>query len=237
MQDIKISVVTVCLNAERTIEETVMSVCKQTYDNIEYIIIDGKSTDNTLSIINQYKDKIKCIVSEKDNGIYDAMNKGLKIATGDFLIFLGADDHFISFNTIQNVVPFLQNFETIYYGSVFRPIGNDLYCGYYNKYKLAIKNIPHQGMFFPYSIYKNYPYMLEYKVFADYYNNIVLFKKYSFEYIGETISFFNNSGISAISKDEEFDKIKGKIIIKHLGIFPFLCSYIYSCIRNLIKRL
>lgn len=233
----KISVITVCFNAEKTIEETILSVTNQTYENTEFIIIDGKSTDNTLSIIQKHTKKIATVISEPDKGIYDAMNKGMRLATGDFVIFLGADDHFISFDTLKNVAPYLKEKYTIYYGNVFRPIGNNLYCGRFNKYKLAIKNIPHQGMFFPKEVYKNYPYLTKYKIFSDYYNNIILFKKYPFKYINQTISFFNNTGISAHGIDKEFNKIKNQTIIAHLGIIPFLISKIYQQLRNLYKKL
>lgn len=88
----KISVVTVCYNAINDIEKTILSVINQTYSNIEYIIIDGGSTDGTMDIVNKYKDKIDVIVSEPDKGIYDAMNKGARKSCGDFVQFLNAGD-------------------------------------------------------------------------------------------------------------------------------------------------
>lgn len=100
----KVSIITVCYNSERTIEDTLQSVLNQSYPNIEYIVIDGVSTDNTLSIINKYKDKITTIVSEKDNGIYDAINKGIHLATGDIIANLNSDDFYIDNNVIADVV-------------------------------------------------------------------------------------------------------------------------------------
>ena len=85
----KISIITIVYNNVRDIEHTILSVLNQTYDNIEYIIIDGASTDGTLDVINKYRGSIDVIVSEKDKGIYDAMNKGLSKATGDYVLFLG----------------------------------------------------------------------------------------------------------------------------------------------------
>ena len=88
----KISIVTVVYNNEDTIEQAILSVINQTYPDIEYILIDGQSTDNTLNIINKYKNQVSKIISEPDNGIYDAMNKGLKKCTGDLVGILNSDD-------------------------------------------------------------------------------------------------------------------------------------------------
>ena len=88
----KISVITVVLNNKSTIEETIKSVLNQKYPNLEYIIIDGGSTDGTLDIINKYNEQIDYLKSEKDLGIYDAFNKGLKIASGDLIGFINSDD-------------------------------------------------------------------------------------------------------------------------------------------------
>lgn len=98
----KVSIITVCYNSEEYIEEAVKSVLFQTYQNIEYIIIDGKSTDGKLNIINKYKDRISKIMSEKDEGIYDAMNKGAQVATGDIIYFLNSDDRLIDKDVIMD---------------------------------------------------------------------------------------------------------------------------------------
>ncbi len=98
-----ISVITVCYNAINGIEKTIQSVLCQTYPNIEYIVIDGGSTDGTFSIIRKYTDRISFIVSESDDGIYDAMNKGIKIATGDWICFLNAGDVYYDVQSIENV--------------------------------------------------------------------------------------------------------------------------------------
>jgi glycosyltransferase involved in cell wall biosynthesis len=101
---LKISIITACLNNASTIESTIQSVLGQDYPNIEYIIIDGVSTDGTLDIISKYKDKISTFVSEKDKGIYDALNKGLAKATGDIIGFLHADDFYPKTTIISTII-------------------------------------------------------------------------------------------------------------------------------------
>ena len=114
----KISIITISYNAEVTIEKTLKSIKSQSYDNIEHIIVDGGSKDNTLEICNSYPHVSK-IISESDRGVYDAFNKGLKIATGDIIGFLNADDVFFSENSVQEIVNAFSNNETdIVYGNL-----------------------------------------------------------------------------------------------------------------------
>ena len=114
MNNPKISVVTVCYNAIDTIEKTILSVINQTYQNIEYIIIDGASTDGTVDIINKYRDKIAYFVSEPDKGIYDAMNKGIKAATGDWINFMNAGDEFADIDVLSTITPQMKNADIVY---------------------------------------------------------------------------------------------------------------------------
>src|SRR5688572_3380100 len=90
----KVSIITISYNSASTIEDTIRSVVAQEYPDIEYIIIDGASKDSTLNVINRYREKIATVISEKDNGIYDAMNKGVAIATGDIVGILNSDDFY-----------------------------------------------------------------------------------------------------------------------------------------------
>ena len=100
----KFSIITVTYNAGKVLEDTIQSVITQTYKNVEYILVDGGSTDNTLSIINQYRSMIQQVISEPDRGLYDAMNKGIKMATGDYICFLNAGDAFHEDDTLQQMV-------------------------------------------------------------------------------------------------------------------------------------
>jgi glycosyltransferase involved in cell wall biosynthesis len=99
-----ISIITVCFNSDSTIKNTIDSVLYQTYPNIEYIIIDGKSTDNTIDIVKKYQDEISIFLSEPDNGIYDAMNKGIDVATGDIIGILNSDDFYSDDRVIERIV-------------------------------------------------------------------------------------------------------------------------------------
>lgn len=100
----KFSIITVTYNAGKVLEDTIQSVITQTYKNVEYIIVDGKSTDGTMDIVNRYCEHIHTIVSEPDKGLYDAMNKGIDLATGDYLCFLNAGDELHEDDTLQLIV-------------------------------------------------------------------------------------------------------------------------------------
>jgi len=100
----KVSIITVCYNSERTIEDTLKSIKSQTYPNIEHIVIDGLSKDNTNQIVSKYSDTVTIHLSEQDNGLYDAMNKGLSLATGDIVGILNSDDVLADKSAIDKIV-------------------------------------------------------------------------------------------------------------------------------------
>ena len=108
----KISIITVCYNSEKHIKTAIESVINQTYKNIEYIVVDGASKDSTVDIIESYGDKITKFVSERDKGIYDAMNKGFQMATGDYLAVINSDDFYMSNDAIESVVNELNKKQT-----------------------------------------------------------------------------------------------------------------------------
>ncbi len=118
-KNVKISIITVCYNSAATITDTIESVLAQSYPNIEYIIIDGASKDQTLDIIYSYQDKIHKIISEPDRGIYDAMNKGVLCSSGDIIGFINADDFYPAADIIEQVVlAFKQNLVDSVYGDL-----------------------------------------------------------------------------------------------------------------------
>lgn len=157
-----ISIITVVYNGEKYLEETILSVINQTYENIEYIIIDGGSSDGTLDIIKKYEDKIDYWVSEKDDGIYEAMNKGIDIASGKWINFMNAGDNFYSNVVIQTIFKDRSFEEIIIHGKVAL-----LYEGKLISYYGNPKIIPHQGSFFDLNELKRFKFNQEYKIFAD----------------------------------------------------------------------
>ena len=127
----KVSIITVVYNAVSKIESTILSVLNQNYGNVEYIVIDGGSTDGTVDIINRYGDDIDVFISEQDDGIYDAMNKGVRFANGEWVGIMNAGDVFVNNNTLQQI--FLDsgtcfNCDVIYGDAISVDVGKEFYC-------------------------------------------------------------------------------------------------------------
>lgn len=227
MCKIKFSIITVTYNAEKTLEDTIKSVLSQKNVLIEYIIVDGKSTDSTIDIIKKYNNII--YVSERDSGIYDAMNKGLKIATGNFVLFMGADDIFYSSDVLEKVEQKIKKYDVVYYGNVLWKGTNHIHWGKFNKLKWAWSNISHQAIFYPQIVYKNYKYNLDYKIYSDNAYNLTLLKNsVKFEYLDLLITLYNMDGISSHVKDLNFERDRGKMVYQALGFFPTLLFFIHQ---------
>ncbi|MBL7893458.1 MAG: glycosyltransferase [Bacteroidia bacterium] len=174
----KVSIITTCKNSESTIEDTIRSVLSQDHPNIEYIIIDGGSTDGTLEIINKYHDRISILISEPDAGFYHAINKGISLATGDIIGNLNSDDFYPSQNIISQVVSaFSNNAIEAVYGDLHYVDKNNTHkiirnwqAGQY-KEGLFLKGWmpPHPTFFVKKDIYKKYGvFNTELKSAADY---------------------------------------------------------------------
>lgn len=160
--NLKVSVITVCLNSENHLETAIRSVLSQTYKDIEYIIIDGGSTDNTLNIIRKYEGHISRWFSEKDKGVFDAMNKGINASTGGILYFLNSDDYLENESVIEKAVDFLKQEKgaDFIYGDIkyYHPIRNRIWHKRYpdliNKHYFLMNSIGHPATFFRSSCFK-----------------------------------------------------------------------------------
>lgn len=170
----KVTVVTAVLNDAGHIEQTILSVISQTDIEIEYIIVDGGSKDGTLELIGKYKDKISLLISEPDRGVYDAMNKGIKYSTGDFVYFLNSGDVLLNPSILSKIkLEELKEKNAIIYGNVIVAYGNiealEKPRPFFNsKMKFKGIGICHQSMFFPGELIRNEKYDLSYKIAADY---------------------------------------------------------------------
>lgn len=170
----KVTVVTAVLNDAGHIEQTILSVISQTDIEIEYIIVDGDSKDGTLELIGKYKDKISLLISEPDRGVYDAMNKGIKYSTGDFVYFLNSGDVLLNPSILSKIkLEELKERNAIIYGNVVVVYGNiealEKPRPFFNsKMKFKGIGICHQSMFFPGKLIRNEKYDLSYNIAADY---------------------------------------------------------------------
>jgi len=224
----KVSIITVCYNSAKTIEDTIKSVLSQNYKNIEYIIIDGLSTDNTLEIINKYKNEISVIVSEKDNGLYDAINKGIGLASGDIIANLNSDDFYIDENVITDIVAKFEKENTdLLYSDLYyvEEVNTDKITRYWKSGAYTKGDFykgwmpPHPTFFVKKDVYKKYGvFNLKLKSAADYEIMLRFIHKYEC-----TVSYLNrvtvrmrvggvsNSSLSNRIKANREDKLAWKI--------------------------
>jgi len=230
-----ISVGIVVYNGVAHIRSALDSVLKQTYKNIELVVVDGGSEDGTQNVLNEYAQHISVLVCEPDKGIYDAMNKVSSLATGDWLIFLGCDD--VLLDSLSSIAIFLARPDTVYYGDVIKRSSGQVYGGRFSKYRLMRHNICHQALFYPKSVYKKYSYSLDYPWLADHaYNFKLVGDAIPFVYAGVTVSIFNDEGGSAFG-DANFTRDQIKLIRASLGNMYALIERLRRIGGKLLKRL
>lgn len=197
----KITVITVCYNAEKCIEKTIKSVLEQDYNNIEYIIVDGKSSDSTMSIINRYKEQISHVISEKDKGIYDAMNKGIDLASGEWVNFMNAGDTFANNKVLSAFCKMLDTSSCVVFGDEVMVEDNHQYLRKGVLYKNKFPDLGHQSTLIKADLMKKYHYDTSYKISADFDFLYKLYKQgLSFQYINLPISCYDISGLSSCNK-------------------------------------
>jgi glycosyltransferase involved in cell wall biosynthesis len=231
-----ISIIMVCLNSRKTVERAIQSVIDLEYPNIEFIVIDGESTDGTIDVLNKYGDYIDSLVVEMDKGVYDAMNKGTKIANGDFFYFVGADD--IIINSWHHLIGRLKSQDTIYYGNTYFPVSNRVYDGRFSKIKLLTRNICQQAVFYPRVVFEKYHFSEAYPLWADFHFNLILNSDpdFKFKYINILIAVFSEKGISTTKTDTKFMDDRLNIIKEKYSFILYIYCLARTTLRRLLKR-
>ena len=247
----KISIITVCFNAKKTIEKTINSVLSQTYHNIEYIIIDGGSVDGTIEIIEKYRSKIHKYISESDYGMYDALNKGINFATGDIIGILNSDDYFCNKN-ILNLIASIFN-EKIELDAVIGDIAfinekNKIirYCSAknWNISKFKFGNMPpHPSFYCRKSYFTKYGYYnSNFKIAGDFelFLRFFLIYKINYSYLPIRMVYMRTGGLSTsgfkstliinreIQQAFKINGLKSNIIFLYLRYFKKIFEYKYS---------
>ena len=240
----KISIITVCYNAEDTISDAIQSVLTQDYKDVEYIIVDGKSTDRTLEIIQSIKNRIK-LISEKDRGIYDAMNKGINIASGDVIGILNADDVYKNCQVLTEVMDGFKANVSIVYGDIEYVKYNDL-SKVVRKWKAGIFRSgkfkwgwmpPHPGFFVKKSCYESFGlFNLNLSTSADYELMLRMLEVHHLtcHYIPKTITSMRVGGASNSSlKNRLIANRNDKKAWTIHPINPFWFTFILKPLRKL----
>ena len=205
----KISIITVCYNSESTIRDTIESVLSQSYASIEYIIVDGASSDGTMAVVDEYRDRIATVISEPDNGIYDAMNKGIKLATGDVVGILNSDDFYQNNDVIFDVVchfDSLPDSDVVFGDVVFVAPGKlekiiRFYrSGHFKPWKLRFGWMPpHPATFIKKCAYDQVGfYSLDYKISSDYemFVRLLLVHRLTYSRINKVLVRMRTGGVS-----------------------------------------
>lgn len=230
----KVSIITVCYNSATTIENTIKSVLLQTYKNIEYIIVDGNSSDNTLSVVNEYNSKISKIVSESDKGIYDAMNKGIALASGDIVGLLNSDDCYSNEDVIRQVVDsFRQNSSDMFFADLKFINGDNKILRYYSAKRFSPTKLkfgimpPHPTLFVKKEVYQKYGnYRLDFKIAADYemFVRLLIVEKLKYSYMNSCIINMLAGGVSTSNFNS--NKIINEETVKALKVNGIKANYL-----------
>lgn len=234
-----VSIITVCYNAEKFIENAIQSVLSQDYKNIEYIIVDGGSTDKTLEIVNTYKDKIAKVISERDKGIYDAMNKGIAVSTGEILYFLNSDDRLYDPTVISKISNEFDTFPEIgvAYGKVLKidqsfqikqtQSDSDI-SELHSRQDIIMRGVCQQRFFARKYLFNRYGlFNISYKVCADVDWILRLVNnKITFKFINIPVAYVYSYGVSHVmSKKRKIEK--NIIILKQCSLIE-ISKYIYK---------
>ena len=242
----KFSIITVTYNAEKVLEDTIQSVIFQTYRNVEYIIVDGASKDHTLDIVNKYHNRINKVISEPDKGLYDAMNKGIQLATGDYLCFLNAGDKFHDSETLQKIVHTLkgQELPDVVYGETaivdeeghflhMRRLSTPAHLNW-KSFKQGML-VCHQAFFVNRELAINHLYDLQYRFSADFDWCIRIMKKAKCLHNTRlTLIDYLNEGMTTKNHKASL-KERFCIMAKHYGLISTILHHGWFVIRLFYK--
>ena len=217
------TIITPILNRVRELEATLASVLSQQTDLFEYLIIDGGSTDGTLEILRAMGKNVRWI-SEPDSGVYDAMNKGLKVASGEFIYFLGAGDALRPgiLEKVSKGIP--RDQMTYFYGNVYSEAHHRVYNGRYSNWKLSRINICHQAVFCHRHLFEVIgPFDTRYKIVADHVSNMKVFGTPGLRkvYCNLVIADFAAGGLSHSQTDPQLVADRLELVRQHLGPFAY----------------
>lgn len=239
----RFSIVTVTYNAENVLNDTIQSIVTQTYRNVEYIIVDGGSTDGTMHIVDRYRPMISIVVSEPDNGLYDAMNKGIALATGDYICFLNAGDAFHEDDTLQRMVHSLRGMELpdVIYGDtdIVDAEGHFLHKRRLSPpKKLTWKSfengmlVCHQAFFARTKLAKATPYDLTYRFSADFDWCVRILKQAAVTHHTHlTLIDYLNKGMTTENHQASLRE-RFRIMSKHYGFFATVLRHAWFVLRN-----
>lgn len=234
------SIIIPTFNSEATLQRALDSVLNQAFHDFEVLIMDGVSTDNTLAIVKKYQECSRAIkiYSEKDHGIYDAMNKGICNATGNWLYFLGSDDYFFNSEVLKKVSQFIDKSDLdVVYGHVHSTALNPLYNGEFSYEKLVQRNICHQAIFVNKTVFEKIgDFDLNCKVLADWHHNIRWFYNNDIRnsYMNLTVAEYTDGGFSSLNKDHYFLEIKDKMFFTY-GLYKIPVEHLAPIVSNIVK--
>ena len=232
-----LSVITVVYNNVKDIERTILSITNQTYPNIEFIIIDGGSTDGTLDVIHRYASCISRFISEKDKGIYDAMNKGLGLATGEYVLFMNSGDEIYASDTVEKVFASAHDAD-IYYGETemfdenWKSLGQRRHTSpqqlSFTSFKYGM-SVSHQAIYIRRSLTQ--PYDLRYQLSSDIDWIIKAVKKAG--KIVNTHLYVAKYLVGGMSKAKHYQSLKERFLIfsKHYGLIPNVVNHFYIAVK------
>lgn len=229
-----VTVIIVTYNAARHLQSCLDSVNNNSIKDIEVLVFDGASTDDTISILKKNEAGISYWQSEPDKGIYDAMNKAVEKATGKWILILGSDDTLL--HSFSEIIPFLKDERCIYYGDYISD--GKRYGGRFSSYRLSKANFCQQNILYAREVFRKYHFDLKYPISADHLLNMQCWadKDFRFEYRPIPLVDFSSQGISSRNIDTSLEKDRSAFIKKYLG-YPVYLRYCIRLLKNKLKRI